>query len=80
MTSAERVIEYVDLKPEESANMDSLVTLPPQWPIGGLVFDNLSFRYSSTAPWVLKNINISIQPNEKVLFYQRKQKKHKYLV
>ena len=67
MTSAERVIEYIDLKPEESENINYLVTLPAQWPIGTIVFDNLSFRYSSTAPWVLKNINISIQPNEKVL-------------
>jgi ABC-type multidrug transport system fused ATPase/permease subunit len=68
MTSAERVIEYIDLKPEESPNIQNLITLPPQWPIGAMIFDNLSFRYSSTAPWVLKNISISIQPNEKVLF------------
>jgi ABC-type multidrug transport system fused ATPase/permease subunit len=66
MTSAERVIEYIDLKPEQSANVGNLISLPPQWPIGGIVFDNLSFRYSSTAPLVLKNITISILPNEKV--------------
>jgi hypothetical protein len=69
MTSAERVIEYVDLKPEESENAHHFVIIPPEWPIGGIIFENFSFRYSSTAPWVLKNINISIQPNEKVLFY-----------
>jgi ABC-type multidrug transport system fused ATPase/permease subunit len=66
MTSAERVIEYIDLKPEETADVKNLITLPPQWPIGTIIFDNLSFRYSSAAPWVLENINITIQPNEKV--------------
>ncbi|UJR31942.1 hypothetical protein I4U23_019415 [Adineta vaga] len=66
MTSAERVIEYIDLKPEESPNTQSLITLSPQWPIGAIVFDNLSFRYSSTSSWVLKNIDMSIQPNEKI--------------
>jgi ABC-type multidrug transport system fused ATPase/permease subunit len=66
MTSAERVIEYIDLKSEQSQTIDDLISLTPQWPIGGIVFDNLSFRYSPTSPWVLKNLNISIQPNEKV--------------
>ena len=66
MTSVERVIEYIDLKPEESEDGKNFVTIPPRWPTGGIVFDNLSFRYSATAPCVLKNINISIEPNEKV--------------
>lgn len=74
MTSAERIIEYIDIKPEESPHDNSIHTLPPQWPIGGIVFDHLSFRYSSTAPWVLKNLDISIQPNEKVRFCQRRKK------
>lgn len=66
MTSAERVIEYIDLEPEQRGNPKNFITVPPQWPTGAVLFDNLSFRYSSTAPWVLKNISISIQPNEKV--------------
>lgn len=70
MTSVERVLEYIDLKPEESADGKSFVTIPSQWPTGAIIFDNLSFRYSDTAPWVLKNVTISIQPNEKVLFYE----------
>ena len=32
-----------------------------------IVFDNLSFRYSSTSPWVLNKINISIKTGEKVI-------------
>lgn len=66
MTSAERVIEYIDLKPEESPTVEILVDLPVHWPTGAIVFDNLSFRYSLTSPWVLKNLHVSIQPNEKV--------------
>ncbi|CAF4770716.1 unnamed protein product, partial [Rotaria magnacalcarata] len=59
MTSAERVIEYIDLEPEESSHVRNFQSIPPQWPIGGIVFDNLSFRYSSTSPWALHNLNIS---------------------
>ncbi|CAF4313191.1 unnamed protein product, partial [Rotaria sp. Silwood2] len=66
MTSTERVIEYVDLKPEESSTIDQLIVLPPQWPIGSIVFDNVSFRYSPDSSWVLSNISISIQPGEKI--------------
>lgn len=70
MTSVERILEYSDLKPEEAENIHSFVVLPPSWPAGGLVFENFSFRYSSAGPWVLKKINISIQPNEKVLSHR----------
>lgn len=68
MTSAERVLEYVELKPEENPEKNSLISLPKNWPIGGIVFDQLSFRYSSTGPWVLKNLQFSIKPNEKVIW------------
>lgn len=68
MTSAERVIEYIDLTPEQSETKISFISIPTHWPIGAITFDNLSFRYSSTSPWVLKNISINIQPSEKVYF------------
>ncbi|CAF0969687.1 unnamed protein product [Rotaria sordida] len=66
MTSTERVIEYIDLKPEESSTIDELIVLSPQWPIGSIVFDNMSFRYSPDSSWILSNISISIQPGEKI--------------
>jgi hypothetical protein len=66
MTSVERVIEYVDLTAEEPSLDSHLLTLPVQWPIGRITFDNLSFRYSSTSPWVLNDLSLSIEPNEKV--------------
>mgnify|MGYP002378626127 FL=1 len=68
MTSAERVIEYIDLPPEEIGLKKNNLSIPTRWPIGAIIFDNLSFRYSSTSPWVLKNISITIQPTEKVRF------------
>ncbi|CAF3421541.1 unnamed protein product [Rotaria sp. Silwood1] len=66
MTSTERVIEYIDLKPEESSTFAQSIVLPPQWPIGSILFDNMSFRYSPDSSWVLSNISISIQPGEKI--------------
>ena len=66
MTSTERVVEYIDMEPEESSTLFRSTALPPQWPIGAIVFENMSFRYSRDSPWVLNNINISIQPGEKV--------------
>jgi ABC-type multidrug transport system fused ATPase/permease subunit len=72
MTSVERVIEYVDLKAEESGDVDHFVPIPSQWPMGEITFDNLSFRYASSSPWVLQNLNLSIQPNEKVFFVELK--------
>jgi len=40
---------------------------PKEWPNNGqIVFKNLSLRYSLDTPHVLKNLNIIIQPMEKV--------------
>jgi ABC-type multidrug transport system fused ATPase/permease subunit len=66
MTNAERVIEYIDLKPEEPPLAAPSLVLPPRWPTGDIVFDDLSFRYSTSNPWVLKNIHLHIAPKEKV--------------
>ena len=72
MTSTERILEYIDLKPEEILPIHQPVALPLQWPIGSITFENLSFRYSLESPWVLNNINISIRPGEKVIFEKMK--------
>ena len=66
MTSAERVIEYIDLEPEESVNSKTFISLSPQWPNGDIVFNKFSFRYTSTGPWVLKNLQLSLKAKEKV--------------
>lgn len=41
---------------------------PKEWPNSPkIVFQNLSLRYSSDSPYVLKNLNFQIQPMEKVV-------------
>ncbi|CAF0882686.1 unnamed protein product [Rotaria sp. Silwood1] len=50
----------------KSSTFAQPIVLPPQWPIGSILFDNMSFRYSPDSPWVLSNISISIQPGEKI--------------
>jgi ABC-type multidrug transport system fused ATPase/permease subunit len=66
MTSVERVIEYIDLRPEEFPTKSNSIALSAHWPIGSITFDNLSFRYSPDSPWVLDKINVSIRQGEKV--------------
>lgn len=38
---------------------------------GEITFDNISFRYPGTKRWVLKNINLTIRPGEKVAIVGR---------
>lgn len=66
MTSVERVIEYIDLQPEEFLTKSNSIALPAHWPMGSITFDNLSFRYSPDSSWVLDKINVSIRSGEKV--------------
>jgi ABC-type multidrug transport system fused ATPase/permease subunit len=44
--------------------------LPPQAPDGDSVLQmaQVSFRYSSTGPWVLRNLNLAIRPGERLAF------------
>ncbi|CAH1105147.1 unnamed protein product [Psylliodes chrysocephalus] len=64
MTSVERVQEYADLKQETDEN-----TKEPSeyWPEKGKVeFNKMSLKYAPEDPYVLKNLNFVIEPNEKV--------------
>ncbi len=69
MISVERVIKYCGLKSEASLEtLPPQQQLPPDWPnVGGIVFSDISFRYSEELPLVLKNLSFSINPAEKVL-------------
>ena len=64
MTSVERVIEYIDVKRES----DNQTTKPKlEWLQHGKVeFRSVSMKYSPDDPYVLKNLNVLIKPNEKV--------------
>lgn len=43
---------------------------PSDWPNDGkIIFQNLYLRYSADTPHVLKNLNIIIEPMEKVIFH-----------
>ncbi|CAG9861544.1 unnamed protein product [Phyllotreta striolata] len=65
MTSVERILEYtrLDMEPERK---DS-AKLPSKWPEHGKIqFKDVYLRYSSTDPYVLKGLNFTIQPKEKI--------------
>ncbi|XP_044266867.1 ATP-binding cassette subfamily C member 4-like isoform X2 [Tribolium madens] len=64
MISVERIKEYINVEREkETKTRDP----PQQWPEHGKIqFKSVSMRYSSNDPYVLKNLNISINPREKV--------------
>ncbi|GAA6216134.1 multidrug resistance-associated protein 4-like [Lates japonicus] len=65
MTSVERVVEYTELKSE--APWETQKRPPSDWPSRGIVtFSGVNFSYSRDAPLVLRGINATFQPNEKV--------------
>ncbi|XP_050058893.1 ATP-binding cassette sub-family C member 4-like isoform X5 [Aphis gossypii] len=67
MTSFERVLEYTDLPQEANFQSPSENTPPEGWPfLGKIEFRNFNLRYDLDSPYVLKNLNVQIQPMEKV--------------
>ncbi|KAH8851362.1 Multidrug resistance-associated protein 4 [Schistosoma japonicum] len=66
MVSVERAIEYVELEPEISEELDTL-RLDHDWPSHGHIkFQNFGLRYASSDTWALKDINLDIKPGCKV--------------
>lgn len=67
MTFVERVDEYAHLKPEPSLKTDAKHTPRPDWPVeGDISFDNLTLRYAKNGVEILRGLNISIRPREKI--------------
>lgn len=65
MTSVERIIEYAELPPEPQ--IKTPIRLRPNWPeTGQIQFEHLNFRYSPNLPFVLKDIDVSIEAGHKV--------------
>lgn len=67
MVSAERIQQYIKLKPE--GIFESLPTKKPNqhWPENGKIeFVNVYLNYAQNDPPVLKNLSLVIQPGEKV--------------
>jgi ABC-type multidrug transport system fused ATPase/permease subunit len=68
MNAVERVLHYAELPPEENRTISNGKQPPPSWPDKGVIqFTNVKMYYRKGLPLVLKGINISIQPGEKVI-------------
>lgn len=67
MTSVERVIEYAEIQSEPALETDPLLNLSKSWPsAGAMVLNNLQLRYSEKTDYILKGLNFTIKPMEKI--------------
>ncbi|CUM67184.1 uncharacterized protein PRCAT00004877001 [Priceomyces carsonii] len=67
MNSVERLHEYAFDLPQEKDYKKTEFTPPPEWPPSGYIqFNHVSLRYRPNLPTVLKDLNFSIYPGEKV--------------
>lgn len=67
MTSVERVLEYTDVEKERALDTPPDKKPPPTWPQQGEVrFKDLYLRYNPSDPPVLRNLNFTVRPREKV--------------
>ncbi|CAG9815467.1 unnamed protein product [Phaedon cochleariae] len=67
LTSVERVIEYTTLEPEETFEISEKTIVSHSWPNEGRIeIKNLYLKYSENDPPVLKNLNFTIQPGQKI--------------
>lgn len=66
MTSVERLLDYTKVESEPDRRK-TVNTVPQKWPEDGKIeFRQVSMRYSFTDPYVLKNLNFTIHPKEKI--------------
>ncbi|PSN42283.1 Multidrug resistance-associated protein 4 [Blattella germanica] len=68
MMSVERIVEYTYLKEEPLLDTPQDKQIPKNWPTEGRIeFENMYLRYGEPDdPSVLKNLNLTIQPKEKI--------------
>ncbi|XP_026807194.1 probable multidrug resistance-associated protein lethal(2)03659 isoform X3 [Rhopalosiphum maidis] len=67
MTSVERVLEYTILPQEPALESPHYKKPPKKWPNKGrITFNNFYLRYAIDTPYVLSNLNINIEPMEKI--------------
>ncbi|OQR95746.1 ABC transporter-MRP, partial [Thraustotheca clavata] len=65
MIGPERLAEYAAIESEAPRVISGATSY--DWPTSGhITFTNMSFRYKENDPLVLKNINLDIQPGEKI--------------
>lgn len=67
MTSVERVLEYTKVVKERDLETHPDQKPPSGWPAKGMIqFEHIYLKYCLTDPPVLKDLNFSIQPSQKV--------------
>ncbi|KAG5419108.1 hypothetical protein I9W82_002875 [Candida metapsilosis] len=67
MNSAERLNSYATSLPTEAPYIITENTPPPDWPSrGSITFDHASLAYRPGLPLVLKNLNFTVNPIEKI--------------
>ena len=60
--AAERVFEIIEARP---AVADPPEPAPLARPVqGSVTFDDVSFRYQATGPWILRQVSLSVKPGE----------------
>lgn len=65
MTSMERIIEYIDLEPEDDIIVEDQKL--DHWPkTGKIEFSNLTMKYSAYSKATLKGLNLEINSGEKI--------------
>ncbi|MBI3556455.1 MAG: ABC transporter ATP-binding protein [Deltaproteobacteria bacterium] len=65
MTSCERIFEFMD-RPREPGTDAGVATPPALQTRGHIEFRNVWFRYSETAPWVLRDLSFTLAAGERV--------------
>lgn len=71
LMSVERVLDYKYLPQEKQPDIPK--DPPKGWPNKGqIAFNHMGLKYVDTGALVLKNLNLTITPNEKVIIVQQK--------
>lgn len=66
MTSVERIMEYINLEPEEVKAPDSYKTIE-KWPTNGMIeFKNVNLKYTGKGDRILKSLNFRVNAGESV--------------
>nr|XP_023021441.1 probable multidrug resistance-associated protein lethal(2)03659 [Leptinotarsa decemlineata] len=67
LTSVERVLQYTKIKSEKPFETPKDKMPPKTWPsMGKIEFRDLSLKYVNEEPPVLKNLEFTVQPGEKI--------------
>lgn len=66
MTSVERIMEYINLEPEEDSTQQ-FNEISDKWPTNGFIeFQNVSLKYSEMGDFMLNSFSVRINAGEKV--------------